>query len=188
MSRTINNNSCSSQRYPSLVFLVHHPKSEDRRRSVATMKLALKILLLVVSVTTHLAVSSSTTSASSETTSPMDPTTGTSLGASYAVSYSPEDYDDYEHVASLLNGTCTFNTFMCCWTRNDGDGMEENTDVCRYVDPTGVSIDFPGESEGETHCHGFGWPEGSEYVNHILPLYFFVRKFDHSQYRGYYGK
>ncbi|CAN0119715.1 unnamed protein product, partial [Ascophyllum nodosum] len=96
-------------------------------------------------------------------------------------------YDDYEHVASLLNGTCTFNTFMCCWTRNDGDGMEDNTDVCRYVDPTGVSIDFPGESEGETHCHGFGWPEGSEYVNHILPLYFFVRNFDHSQYRGYYG-
>ena len=153
------------------------------------MKLALKVLLLVVSVTTHLEASSSTTtSASSETTSPMDPTTGTSLGVSYEVSYSPEDYDDYEHVASLLNGTCTFNTFICCWTQNDGDGMEDNTDVCRYVDPTGVSIDFPAESEGETHCHGFGWPEGSEYVNHILPLYFSVINFDHSQARGYYGK
>ena len=141
------------------------------------MKLACKTLLLAASAVQAAAMSTST-----------KPGDDSSLGVSYGVSYTPDTYDDYEHVASLMNDTCAYNTFMCCWTENDGEGMEDNTDVCRYVDPSGVSFDFPGESEGSTHCHGFGWPEDADYTSHILPLYFFVRNFDHYQSRGYYGK
>ena len=37
--------------------------------------------------------------------------------------------DEDEFVASILNDACAYNTFMCCWTQNDGDGMEDNTGV-----------------------------------------------------------
>ena len=46
---------------------------------------------------------------------------------------------------------------------------------------------YPGESEGEVHCHGFVWPEDAtdKYI-HLLAQ--FVQHFDHRDNRGYYGK
>lgn len=32
--------------------------------------------------------------------------------------------------ASLLQASCEYNTYMCCWTENDDNGVEDNTDVC----------------------------------------------------------
>eukprot|EP00752_Nemacystus_decipiens_P012631 g11187.t1 len=86
-----------------------------------------------------------------------------------------QDVPDYDF------RTCEHNTYMCCWTENDGKGMADNTDVC-YVGDTG----YPGESEGEVHCHGFVWPEDAtdKYI-HLLAQ--FVQHFDHRDNRGYYG-
>eukprot|EP00903_Cladosiphon_okamuranus_P018127 g16682.t1 len=85
------------------------------------------------------------------------------------------DVPDYDY------RTCEHNTYMCCWTENDGNGMADNTDVC-YVGDVG----YPGESEGEVHCHGFVWPEDAtdKYI-HLLAQ--FVQHFDHRDRRGYYG-
>ena len=97
------------------------------------------------------------------------------------------DEDEEQHIADLMESACDYNIFMCCWTENDNDGMEDNTDVCRYTDSTHATRDFPGDSEGDVHCHGFGWPEDADYLSYIEPLYHYVRNFDHKDYRGYYG-
>ncbi|CAM9616366.1 unnamed protein product [Scytosiphon promiscuus] len=84
--------------------------------------------------------------------------------------------------------TCEHNTYMCCWTENDGLGMADNTDVCRVIDypEVGQTTEYPGDSEGEVHCHGFAWPEDAtdKYI-HLLAQ--FVQHFDHRDRRGYYG-
>ena len=97
------------------------------------------------------------------------------------------DEDEVQHITQLMESTCDYNIFMCCWTENDGEGMEDNTDVCRYTDSSQTTRDYPGDSEGEVHCHGFGWPKKSNYHAYIEPLYHYVRNFDHRDYRGYYG-
>ncbi|CAM9556356.1 unnamed protein product [Ectocarpus fasciculatus] len=93
-----------------------------------------------------------------------------------------EDVPDYDY------DSCSHNTYMCCWTENDGQGMADNTDVCRVVDypSMGETLEFPGDSEGEVHCHGFVWPEDAtdKYV-HLLSQ--FVQNFDHRDRRGYFG-
>lgn len=43
-------------------------------------------------------------------------------------------YDEDEYVATLLSDVCAYNTFMCCWTQNDGDGMEDNTGIHKSSD------------------------------------------------------
>ena len=93
-------------------------------------------------------------------------------------------------VKSLTEDACEYNTYMCCWTENDGNGMEDNTDVCRVLDSPsdGETREYPGESEGEVHCHGFVWEEGASLESFIKPLYRFVRNFDHRDERGYFGK
>lgn len=35
----------------------------------------------------------------------------------------------YATKASLVQDSCEYNTYMCCWTKND-NGVEDNTDVC----------------------------------------------------------
>ena len=97
------------------------------------------------------------------------------------------DEDEVQHITQLMESTCDYNIFMCCWTENDGEGMEDNTDVCRYTDSSQTTRDYPGDSEGEVHCHGFGWPEKSDYHAYVEPLYHYVRNFDHRDYRGYFG-
>ena len=97
------------------------------------------------------------------------------------------DAEEEQHIADLMGSACDYNIFMCCWTDNDGEGMEDNTDVCRYTDSSHATRDYPGDSEGEVHCHGFGWPEDADYVSFIEPLYHYVRNFDHRDYRGYFG-
>ena len=67
--------------------------------------------------------------------------------------------------------------------------MKDNTDVCRVVDypEVGETVEYPGETEGEVHCHGFVWPENAEDVYiHLLAQY--VQNFDHRDRRGYFGK
>ena len=53
---------------------------------------------------------------------------------------------------NLIQDVCEYNTYMCCWTENDGNGMEDNTDVCRVLDSpdVGETREYPGESEGES--------------------------------------
>lgn len=58
------------------------------------------------------------------------------------------------HIAYLLPEMCEWNTYMCCWTGNDGpDGMTSNTDVCRVWDypEEGNSLEFPRDSEGSVY-------------------------------------
>lgn len=158
--------------------------------------------------------------------------------------------------ASLLEDSCVYNTYMCCWTRND-NGVQDNTDVCglplydRRLDSSdggmvshestfmldmdddyddqddgdmggrsrgrgrdrgsrgrrGERLDddedssddveddfeveddrFAAGNEGDVHCHGFVWADGSHFESFILPLYKYVRTFDHRHARGYYGR
>ena len=88
---------------------------------------------------------------------------------------------------SLLDDTCAYNTYMCCWTKNDGDGMVDNTDVCRVLDSddVGDTREFPGDSEGEVHCHGFVWADGASIQWFLTPLYTFVRNFGHKGEKEY---
>ncbi|CAM9859661.1 unnamed protein product [Pylaiella littoralis] len=88
---------------------------------------------------------------------------------------------DNEDVPDFDFRSCSDNTYMCCWTENNGQGMADNTDVCRVG-----QMEYPGESEGEVHCHGFVWPEDAtdKYI-HLLAQ--FVQHFDHRDRRGYYG-
>eukprot|EP00752_Nemacystus_decipiens_P003492 g3225.t1 len=77
--------------------------------------------------------------------------------------------------------TCEHNTYMCCWTENDGQGMADNTDVCRVG-----ATEYPADTEGEVHCHGFVWAEGAT-DKHVHLLAQYVQNFDHDNTRGYYG-
>lgn len=108
---------------------------------------------------------------------------------------------------------CELSAIMCCWSRDrqEGDGNgncgeedkpecfdadpADNVDIC-YTDmsrsPTSAHVEggfaiFPGESEGDAHCHGFAWPEDE---NELMNVYkgnvlFFVSLFDHLSERGY---
>lgn len=58
----------------------------------------------------------------------------------------------------------------------------------RVVEENGKVIDYPADDEGDVHCHGIVWAEGASYESFILPLYKFVRTFDHRNERGYYGR
>lgn len=82
--------------------------------------------------------------------------------------------------ASLVADTCQYNTYMCCWTEND-NGVEDNADVCL------VNGEFQ-EGDETVHCHGMVWADGASFESFILPLYKFVRTFDHRDARGYYGR
>eukprot|EP00752_Nemacystus_decipiens_P005019 g4559.t1 len=79
--------------------------------------------------------------------------------------------------------SCVENAFMCCWTASAEDGMaiKDNTDVCRSA-----TQEFPGDSEGHVHCHGFAWADNNSDL-HIRGLAEFVKNFNHEGLRGYYG-
>lgn len=82
--------------------------------------------------------------------------------------------------ASLVADICQYNTYMCCWTEND-NGVEDNADVCL------VNGKFQ-EGDETVHCHGLVWADGASFESFILPLYKYVRTFDHRDARGYYGR
>ena len=96
-------------------------------------------------------------------------------------------YDEDDAVEEVLEA-CEYNTYMCCWTENDGQGMEDNTDVCRVIEEAGEVIEYPGETEGDVHCHGFAWSRTDDFLTNKLPLYHYVINFDHGDARGYSGK
>lgn len=57
-------------------------------------------------------------------------------------------YNCQEYVAKLEDGSCEWNTFMCCWT--SGEGMASTSDVCRVLDYPGEGdvVEMPRDSEG----------------------------------------
>ena len=58
------------------------------------------------------------------------------------------------HTASLLDGTCEYNTYMCCWTGHDGQAtMYGNADVCRVMDypEAGDVLELPRDDEGPVY-------------------------------------
>eukprot|EP00903_Cladosiphon_okamuranus_P016615 g15327.t1 len=100
------------------------------------------------------------------------------------------NYDEDEHVASLLGGTCEWNTYMCCWTGNDGgQEMMASSDVCRVMDypEAGDVLELPRDDEGSVYCHGFVWPDGADAASYILPLYHYVKNVGRTTEGGYYG-
>lgn len=48
-------------------------------------------------------------------------------------------------------------------------------------------LEFPGNSEGDVHCHGFAWADYNSDL-HIRGLAEFVKNFNHEGRRKYYGK
>eukprot|EP00542_Grammatophora_oceanica_P015891 CAMPEP_0194033796 /NCGR_PEP_ID=MMETSP0009_2-20130614/6331_1 /TAXON_ID=210454 /ORGANISM="Grammatophora oceanica, Strain CCMP 410" /LENGTH=431 /DNA_ID=CAMNT_0038674521 /DNA_START=96 /DNA_END=1391 /DNA_ORIENTATION=+ len=109
---------------------------------------------------------------------------------------------------------CELDTVMCCWSKDRQAGDDngncaepydencvdadpaDNTDIC-YVDmersPDSNNVGggfavYPGESEGDTHCHGFAWPatrqDDEEFVFRGNKL-FYVSQYDHLSQRGY---
>eukprot|EP00752_Nemacystus_decipiens_P013910 g12347.t1 len=99
-------------------------------------------------------------------------------------------YDEDAEVAKLLDGTCEWNTYMCCWTSHDGQGtFYGNSDVCRVMDypNEGDVLEMPRDDEGPVYCHGFAWEEGADVDTHILPLFHFVRNVNKTESGGYYG-
>ena len=57
-------------------------------------------------------------------------------------------------VAHLLDSTCEWNTYMCCWTGHDGQGtMYANADVCRVLDypDEGDVLEMPRDDEGPVY-------------------------------------
>ena len=116
----------------------------------------------------------------------------------------PDDMTNFEN--------CEIGAAMCCWIQdrqaNDNNGgcatpydencvdedPADNTDIC-YVDmerdigsshvPGGFAV-FEGESEGDTHCHGFAWDAAEQdaiarYKGNNL---FYVSMYDHLYTRG----
>ena len=57
-------------------------------------------------------------------------------------------------VAHLLDSTCEWNTYMCCWTGHDGQAtMYGNADVCRVFDypEAGNDLELPRDDEGPVY-------------------------------------
>jgi hypothetical protein len=108
---------------------------------------------------------------------------------------------------------CDIGAAFCCWSadRQAGDNNGncatpyddncvdadpgDNTDVCsvdmaRFPEAArvpGGTIQFPGDTEGDIHCHGFAW---STDENHPSSFYkgnnlFYVSMYDHFYQRGY---
>ena len=69
------------------------------------------------------------TSSGSATSSVEDATSLTENEGATTADMSPDvpEYDEDEALAALLDDTCDYNLFMCCWTQNDDQGMEDNT-------------------------------------------------------------
>eukprot|EP00752_Nemacystus_decipiens_P015570 g13893.t1 len=88
-------------------------------------------------------------------------------------------------MANLLEHSCDWNTFMCCWTKRTKNeevaDVKDNTDVCSYGD-----TQYPGDSEGQVHCHGFVWAADAD-DEYIAGLAGYVMNHDHMGRRGYHG-
>ena len=110
--------------------------------------------------------------------------------------------------------TCQNQAVMCCWPRDrqcgDNNGNCE-TNGCKDSDPAdntnlcfmerdkdftkldhvaaerGTLDIFPGESEGDMHCHGFAWSDNMEdgMTKYIGNNFFYVSMYDHLYTRGY---
>lgn len=118
-----------------------------------------------------------------------------------------KNFHDNEAKKTRMNGfepidSCDLNSMMCCFGRdrqpNDNNGncaepLEEN---CVDADPADNSnlcytnfdgTPYPGESEGDIHCHGLAWDDDpNEFTSQLkYNNLFFVSLYDHMYQRGY---
>ncbi|CAM9389751.1 unnamed protein product, partial [Ectocarpus sp. 12 AP-2014] len=89
--------------------------------------------------------------------------------------------DEFERVKNFNFDQCDYNTWMCCWDGRDGLAVSDNTDVCSYK-----GEEFPGDSEGPVHCHGFVWPEGAsdDFIKYLALDVAFINHVDEKAYNG----
>jgi len=104
--------------------------------------------------------------------------------------------------------TCELQSIMCCFGRdrqpndNNGNCAEpldsncvnadpmDNSNLC-FLDTTedefGSFSVYPGETEGDVHCHGLAWAEDiNDFTSQLrYNNFFFVSLFDHMYQRGY---
>jgi len=100
---------------------------------------------------------------------------------------------------------CALQSIMCCFGRdrqpNDNNGNcaepldsscvnadpADNTNLCFLSEEFGHEPVFPGETEGDIHCHGLAWAEDENDFTAQLKYnnFFFVSLFDHMYQRGY---
>lgn len=102
------------------------------------------------------------------------------------------------------NFECESNLAMCCWHRDrqyfDGNGScntrdcvkenpGDNTDLC-WTEADGEIFPYPGDNtEGNLHCHGFGWTNELQGMDintkGRFNTLFYVSMYDHMVQRGY---
>merc|ERR1712232_1529712 len=118
-----------------------------------------------------------------------------------------DEFRDEEATFTQMEGfsalsQCQSNSIMCCFGRdrqpNDNNGncadpIEEN---CVDADPADNSnlcfagsenTPYPGESEGDIHCHGLAWTDDKNDPSARLRFnnFFYVSLYDHMYTRGY---
>lgn len=91
---------------------------------------------------------------------------------------------------------CDYQSMMCCFGRDrqvDNDGNCANND-CENADPGDNSnlckigeVAFPGQEEGDIHCHGIAWASDTNDATAQLKFnnWFYVSMYDHMYKRGY---
>ncbi|CAM9294667.1 unnamed protein product, partial [Ectocarpus sp. 6 AP-2014] len=89
--------------------------------------------------------------------------------------------DEFERVKNFDFNQCDYNTWMCCWDGRNGLAVKDNTDVCSYR-----GEEFPGDSEGPVHCHGFVWPENAsdDFIKYLALDVAFINHVDEKAYTG----
>jgi len=95
--------------------------------------------------------------------------------------------------------SCDYQSIMCCFGRdrqaNDNNG-NCNDDRCGDADPADNSNlcftedddkPFPGETEGDIHCHGLAWADDlNDFTAQFrMNNFFYVSLYDHMYTRGY---
>jgi len=118
-----------------------------------------------------------------------------------------DDFRDDQATDSILEAVpnlsqCKFNSIMCCFGRdrqpndNNGNCADPIADNCVDADPADNSNlcytdfdyqPFPGNEEGEIHCHGLAWADDENDPTSKLKFnnFFYVSLYDHMYTRGY---
>lgn len=118
------------------------------------------------------------------------------MGASIAAFQAEGNTDSVLQKVPTLNG-CENQAMMCCFGRdrqsNDDNGNCNDND-CDNADPADNSnlckigtVPFPGEEEGDIHCHGIAWASDTNDFTAQLKYnnWWYVSMFDHMYQRGY---
>jgi len=121
-----------------------------------------------------------------------------------------DEFRDEEAESTKMNSfgemkNCEYNSIMCCFGRdrqpNDNNGNcanpldqncvdadpADNSNLCYAVNEDDEVEAYPGESEGDIHCHGLAWAEEkTDFTNQLkYNNFFYVSLYDHMYTRGY---